>query len=193
MKHYSKHLSKLVVLAIVVILFGTIYAVGQQVLRLNANDPQIQMAEDTANALNNGSSVEELTTGSVDLEKSLAPFVIIYDKQGEIVMGNGRIKQAIPKVPVGVLHSSEGREYNAVTWQPANDIRIASVTVAANDYYVLSGRSLREVEKREAQLLALGALGLLASLSAAAVYTLIRRQTSPIVKASAAKTSKKAK
>jgi hypothetical protein len=136
-------------LAILLIVFGTIFGVVQQFLRMGANDPQIQLAEDTAAALNHGTPPGQLIAGAVDMQRSLAPFVIIYDKNGKVAAGNGQLSGKIAKAPVGVLRAADGKEYNAVTWQPQSGVRIASVSVAANNYYVLSGRSLKEVEKRE--------------------------------------------
>jgi hypothetical protein len=60
----------------------------------------------------------------------------------------GYLDGKIPIVPLGVLENSKGKDYNFVTWQPKSGVRIASVSVSAKNYYVLSGRSLKEVEKR---------------------------------------------
>lgn len=40
---------------------------------------------------------------------------------------------------------------NRLTWQPREGVRIAAVIVFYQDGFVLAGRSLREVEIREAQ------------------------------------------
>ncbi len=58
-----------------------------------------------------------------------------------------------------MLTDSKNKAYNEVTWEPKKNVRIAAITVAAKDYYVLSGRSLREVEKNEARTLQLVLLG----------------------------------
>src|SRR5205807_586735 len=87
--------------------------------------------------------------GKVDMAASLAPFVIIYTKAGQVVTGSGYLNGRVPKVPLGVLTSANGKDYNWVTWQLRSEVRVASVSVAAHNYYVLSGRSLKEVEKNE--------------------------------------------
>jgi hypothetical protein len=155
----KKLLPLLVVLAVVTIIFGTIEVTVQQSLRMGANDPQIQLAEDAASALNDGASPLSLVQSKVDINKSLAPFVIIYDKSGHVVSGNGYLNGRLPTIPIGALTSSRGQDYSFVTWQPQNDVRLASVSVAANNYYVMSGRSLKEVEKREQQTMRLVAFG----------------------------------
>ena len=55
-----------------------VYVSVQQALRSGLNDPQIQMAEDTAYALNNGAAVESVVpTEKVEMSLSLAPFIVI--------------------------------------------------------------------------------------------------------------------
>ena len=144
--------------------FGTIYATVQQSQRSDANSPQIQMAEDTSAALNGGGEPLAFTFGKVDMKTSLAPFTIIYDKKGNVVAGSGYLNGKVPKPPLGTLTASNGQTYSAVTWEPQDNVRIASVTVAAKNYYVLSGRSLTEVEKNEAKTLELAFAGLVVSI-----------------------------
>jgi hypothetical protein len=68
---------------VITALCGLAYLVAQQVLRQDANDPQIQMAEDAAAALAHGGAVESvLPAAQVDLAQSLAPFVIVFDDTG---------------------------------------------------------------------------------------------------------------
>jgi hypothetical protein len=155
----KKLLPWMIALAAVTMIFATFEIVVQQSLRIGANDPQIQLAEDAASALNGNASPRSLVAGKVNLEKSLAPFVIIYDKAGQPVAGNGYLGNQLPVVPPGVLSAARGHDYSFVTWQPEDGVRLASVSVAANNYYVVSGRSLKEVEKREKQTLELSTLG----------------------------------
>lgn len=149
MKLYLAYLPWLAAAAILVVIFGALYGVVQQAERTGANFPQIQLSEDIAADLNAGAQPTSFTAGRTDVAASLAPFVIIYDRSGRVVSGSGYLDGQIPVAPLGMLENARGQDYHAITWQPANDVRIASVTVAANKYYVLSGRNLREVEKEE--------------------------------------------
>lgn len=155
------------------------YGLGQQIQRQNANDPQVQIAQDAASRLNSGATPASLTDLQVDMTRSLAPFIIIYDKHGAVVTGTGYLNSKIPVVPFGVLQSSNAQPYHSITWQPASDVRIASVTVAAKDYYVLSGRSLKEVENRESQLMLIAGLGWVLSLGVVAATYGISRKAVP--------------
>jgi hypothetical protein len=147
------------VLIMITAAFGTIYAVTQQAQRNDANSPQIQMSQDVATKLDDNANPTVLMTSQVDINKSMAPFTVIYDKNGKPVAGSGFSNQKLPQIDKGVLESSQGKDYNAVTWKPSGDTRIAAVVVEANKYYVLSGRSLKEVEKNESTTLLISAIG----------------------------------
>ena len=135
---------------ILVVIFGVIYATVQQAQRSAANYPQTQIAEDAAAQIDKGHDTHVASTLSpVDMQSSLATFTIVYDKKGKVVSGSGYLDKKVPKAPLGILEGAKGKDYNAVTWQPKKGVRIAAVTVAAKKYYVLSGRSLTEVEKNE--------------------------------------------
>lgn len=150
------------------IVFGTIYGAAQQTLRMSANDPQIQLAEDAAASLNKGTDPQEFAKTKVDIAKSAAPFLIIYDKSGHVVAGSGTLDNHSPTIPLGVLKSSDKKDYNAVTWQPESPqkkIRLASVNVSANGYYVTAGRSLKEVESRDQKIMGMVFVAWIATIS----------------------------
>ncbi len=128
-----------------------VYVAVQQVERADANDPQIQMAEDAALALNGGAAVDSVVPPTpVDLSASLAAFVVIYDRDGRPLAGSGRLDGRLPDYPKGALDSALQTGENRGTWQPAATVRVASVVVPYADGFVMAGRSLREVERREA-------------------------------------------
>lgn len=159
MKQLAKHYSLILTIGVLTVIFGTIYVVGQQILRQDANDPQIQLAQDIAQKLNAGGQPTDIDNSMVNMATSLAPFIIIYDKAGVVVAGSGYLNGNLPTVPLGVLQHSTNAAFNAVTWEPAASVRIASVTVSANNYYVLSGRSLKQVEARESTIMELALFG----------------------------------
>jgi hypothetical protein len=129
-----------------------VYAAVQQAYRQDANDPQIQMADDTASALADGKNASLLvSTQKVSVAKSLAPFLIIYDANGNEMASSVVLDGATPQLPDGVLDSTKKLGENRITWQPKSDVRIAAVIVSYNGGFVLAGRNLREVEVRESQ------------------------------------------
>jgi hypothetical protein len=148
-------------------LCGLVYLCVQQALRAGANDPQIQLAEDAAAALSRGAAPASVLPASaapgglVDVASSLAPFVMVFDAQGALLASSGQLHGRPPALPRGVLEYARDPDEDRVTWQPEPGVRIASIVTAyggAAPGYVLAGRSLREVEKREDQALTYAAL-----------------------------------
>ena len=128
------------------------YTTVQQALRQGLNDPQIQMAEDTAYALSNGATVDSVVTGTkVEMSRSLASFIDVYDSNGNPVAGSGLLNGQLPDYPKGALDTAKQKGDNRVTWQPNADVRIASVVVPYNNGFIVAGRNMREVEQRESQ------------------------------------------
>jgi hypothetical protein len=149
---------------IIVLVFGTMYGITQQAQRSGANDPQIQLAEDSAVLLNQGIRPSMLTQETTNMARSLAPFVNIYDKNGKSVSGSGLLNGKVPVPPAGFFKSANGRDFYAETWEPQNGVRVAAVVVAADKYYVLSGRSLTQVEINENRTFEIAAAGGIVSL-----------------------------
>jgi hypothetical protein len=137
-------------------LSGLVYLAIQQDLRQSADDPQIQMAEDAAVALDAGAKPTDVVPDdSIDIGASLAPFIMVFDTQGDLVVGTAELHGAAPSLPAGVFDASGWKtpESDRFTWQPEAGVREAVVLVRGeNGEYVAAGRSLREVEKRESQL-----------------------------------------
>jgi hypothetical protein len=156
MKKFKNVLRVWLPLAVVITaMCGLVYLSVQQSLRMGANDPQIQMAEDAAAALTRGARVESvLPTGQVDIASSLATFMIIFDDSGKPIASSALLHDQIPTYPAGVLDYVRKNGEDRVTWQPETGVRIASVVVSFSGTgkgFVMTGRSLREVEKREDQ------------------------------------------
>ncbi len=139
-----------------------LYAIPQQVLRQGANDPQIEMAGNLAVYLekygvNDGLSQGALTERGgaiVDMANSLSPFLIVYDDEGRALGSTGQLDGKSPAPPKGVFEYVRSHGEERVSWQPRPGVRIAAVierVSGAQPGFVLAGRSLREVEVREAQ------------------------------------------
>lgn len=155
---------------IITALCGLVYWTVQQDLRQLANDPQIQMAEDTAVALSHNAMVGDVVPATkIAMDTSLSPFIIVYDDSGKMLASSVQLNGKTPVLPPGVLDMSQWK--NAIvghnltittptnesrfTWQPQDDVRDAVVIVhysGVRSGYVLVGRSLSEVEKRIEQL-----------------------------------------
>jgi hypothetical protein len=141
-----------------------VYAAVQQDYRQSLNDPQIQMAEDAAAAINTGADPKTVVPPtSVDISMSLAPWIAAYGEDGTPIASSGFLFNAkgLPTPPAGVFaaaHSFEANQNGSplgedrVTWEPAPGIRQAIVVISEKSGYIVAGRGMREVEDREAAL-----------------------------------------
>jgi len=72
---------------------------------------------------------------------------------GSSVSLNGKL----PTLPSGVFDKAKQAGGNRFTWEPQKGVRIAAVVMkfssSSSSGYVLAGRSLKEIEKREQDLL----------------------------------------
>ena len=153
---------------VITALCGLAYLIGQQGQRTGANDPQVQIAEDAAARLDAGEQPTAVVgTGTpVDVARSLAPFIVVYDPAGSALATDGQLDGAAPSVPKGVLDAARAKGVNAVTWQPRAGVRVATVTVPWKGGTVTAGRSLRLVEERVDDLTRLVGLAWIVTLGA---------------------------
>lgn len=146
-----------------------IYVSIQQNYRQSLNDPQIQMAEDSAAALANGAVPASLVIRGaplIDAAASLAPWIAVYDLNGTPLESSAELDGAPPKPPLGVFEAAKNglplvvghhltadipAGENRISWQTASGTRIALVVVwiPQQKEFVASGRTMREVELRE--------------------------------------------
>ena len=133
-----------------------IYVAVQQNYRMSANDPQVQLARDLADRLEHNQPITSLLPAdTVDLSKSMAVFTACYDANQQPVTSTGYIEGTIPKLPAGVLNYAKSHDENWITWQPRKDIRLATIVKyipSPASAYLVVGRSLKEVEQREGNL-----------------------------------------
>lgn len=95
---------------------GLVYLAVQQELRQTANDPQIQMAEDAAAALENGATVDSrVPAEKVAIESSLAPFVMVFDDRGGVLGSSATLHGKTPELPEGILDYVRGHGQDRVT------------------------------------------------------------------------------
>ncbi|BCL77819.1 hypothetical protein ccbrp13_02840 [Ktedonobacteria bacterium brp13] len=133
------------------------YLLVQQDLRQEANDPQIQLAEDSAASLNAGQTPQQIVAAAttsnagskVDIAKSLVPYIVIYDTTGKPVASSASLNGQDPSIPAGIFADVRKNGEDRISWQPPSDVRSAIIVTQYKDGFVMAGRSLREVEKRE--------------------------------------------
>ncbi len=138
---------------VITVLSGLVYLSVQQDIRSSANDPQIQIAEDVATTLSSGQTPESFSTqNKVDMATSLAPYIIIFDETGKPVTATVELNGKTPEPPAGVLDYARDHGQDRFSWEPASGVRSAAVVSKYHKGFVLAGRSMREIEKREERL-----------------------------------------
>ncbi|MDP2656293.1 MAG: hypothetical protein Q8P11_01870 [bacterium] len=178
----SQHYFFLVKIWVLVIFLSTVFCglafvIGQQILRMGANDPQIQIAEDLSVILSDGTDPTALFSSEPsDFSKSIAPFVIIFDTDGKAVAGSTMLNGELPTPSSEIFDYTKSHGADRFTWQTDSGIRTAAVLLSYGGDkpgYVLAGRSLREVEKREQEILMLAGIVWFGSLIVSAVLLLL--------------------
>lgn len=163
---------------VITLLSGMIYAMEQYNFRSSANDPQIQMARDVADAFASGAQPQALDQATKsDIATSLAPYLIAYDDKGKAIASSGLLDGTIPTPPAGVFEVARAQGENRITWQPKPGVRSAIVLVryeGKQPGFVLVGRSLSQIEERTSRLVWMVTLGwvvtMIASLAAVALF-----------------------
>ena len=189
----------LVLASLATVLALALNTIPQQVLRLGANDPQIALADDLAAKLEQGiAPADAIPTATIDIARSLTPFVIAYDDQGHPLASQARLDGAIPAPPAGVFDYVRQHGQDRLSWQPIlgttsnkdekpalnggiaprrKGVRIAAVIQRVKladgtaGGFVLAGRNMREVESREHLVGQLALLAWLAMLGLISVGT----------------------
>jgi hypothetical protein len=159
-----------------------LYAIPQHVLRSGLNDPQIQLAGDTAARLEQGIAPSDVVAAGqqIDMARSLSPFVIVYDDQGHPIASQGMLNGSIPTPPPGVFENVRQRGEERLSWQPIRGsdrgVRIATVIERVNGPhpgFVLAGRNMREVESRIADVQTMAGLTWLGMLGLILIGTIV--------------------
>lgn len=169
-------------LALVISAFVALaYVIAQQNLRMNANDPQIQMAEDAGYALADGAALESVVPAArIDIANSLAPYLVVYDESGKAIVASGFLDNQMPALPAGVFDYTRRHGEDRITWQPAPGVRSAAVIVHVTGMrpgFIMAGRSLREVEARANQMLALAGAAWAVTLAASLLLVVLLELT----------------
>ncbi|HYL40081.1 MAG TPA: hypothetical protein VET90_02125, partial [Candidatus Binatus sp.] len=132
---------------------GMTYTVAQQVWRIGANDPQVQLAGDAARRLASGATPSSVVgSEQVAVGSDLGPFVVVYDPEGKVLASDATLDGGPPSIPAGVRAAAASTGIDQVTWEPRPGLRFATVTIGWSGGTVMAGRSLRIVEGRIADL-----------------------------------------
>jgi hypothetical protein len=158
----------LVWVGVLALSFGFAFLIGQQVLRMSANDPQTEIMASFYESLSQGQDPSLFgSIPPVDMAKDLTPFVNIYDSEGKFVAGNGKLDDANPAPLKGVFVTAKQKGETYFTWSPKAGVRIATILKAykagEKEGYILAGKSLKITQGRIANLMKITVLGFMVS------------------------------
>jgi hypothetical protein len=146
------------------VLFGTIYVTVQQLDRSSTNDAPQRLASQVASEIREGQTATLSAQPHVDLSRSLAPFVVVENAQGQATAGSGFLDGDLVSLPTGVLTTAAHNGSDDVTWQPKPNLRFATVTLRVGHQFVSAGQSLAPTESRDSVLQALVGLSWLVAM-----------------------------
>ena len=172
---YTSFISHAAAAIIITGIMLCMYATVQQTYRSSANDPQIEIARNISNSLNKNN--DYLIIDSINLSQSLSVFTELFDKSGKPLKSGGFIDGKLPQLPQGVFRSAKENSEDVVTWQPESNVRLAMVIEKVNSPivgFVAVGRSLKEVEIRESNLVKMVAIVWIACMAVLLVHLLIQ-------------------
>ncbi|HLX92239.1 MAG TPA: hypothetical protein VKR32_11175 [Puia sp.] len=163
---------------IITVLCLLIYAAVQQEYRRGANDPQVMLASEIKDRLEHAQPIDELfPKDTIDLSRSTEVFVTLYDSRQNPLRTSGFLDGKYPEFPAGVLESVSREGEDRISWQPRGGVRMAMVILRVRHpsiVYVAVGRSLREVETREGDLLFMVFVGWIACMGLLAILVSIQ-------------------
>lgn len=138
----------LIIMFLVTFSSSLIYLITQQTLRLGANEQPVQLATDTALKLENGQNAQQaIPADKVNIAQSLAPFVMVFNKNNNLVATSGMMGNRSPVYPIGVFAAVNKNGEDRVTWQTQTGLRYATVAIKYSEGYIVAGKSLSETEK----------------------------------------------
>lgn len=155
----------------IIIMSGLVFVIAQQSYRHSANDPQIQIAQDIATALNKGDVQADAIvppTATAEITSSLSTFVTIYNATGTPIGSSAVIDGSLPTIKESILVATKKTGESRITWEPKSGLRIATVITSYKNPtasgFILVGRSLKETDVRIAQAGLMTAIACLISL-----------------------------
>ncbi len=152
MKTVSKNSSLRIWLAIVgtaTLIIGAAYTMVQQSTRLSANDAPIAKAQQVKAELASGAAPTDVVPSlKVNLQNDINVFVIVTDKNQNVLASSALLNGKTPLPPAGIFGYAKIHGSDTLTWQPSDNVRIASHTKTYNDGFIITGQSLDPAEER---------------------------------------------
>ncbi len=144
----------LAVLGTATLVLGASYTMVQQSTRLSANDIPLSLSQTISNELDSGSSPNDVIASQmVNLASNTNPFIIITDDSKHVLASTAHLNGQTPLPPAGVFSYTDAHGSDHFTWQPADNVRLATRVVAYGTKgkdagFIITGQSLKPYEDR---------------------------------------------
>ncbi len=137
--------------AIIILVVGGVGYLGlQQVYRSGADDPQVQIVDDVARAVEGGVDPAQIIPNpSTDVAVSLSPFLASFSAERVLALSSGVMDGSPINIPADIFAAAKATGEHRATWEPKDGVRVALVVRALKDgTFIVAGRNLREIENR---------------------------------------------
>ena len=134
------------------LLLGAAYTMVQQSTRLAADDLPLQTVESIRHQLAKGATPQDaVPVVKTNLRADDTVFAIITNKDQDVLASSASLDGKTPLPPTGVFDFTADHGADNFTWQPANNVRLAtrilSYSTDGGDY-IIAGQSLKQAESR---------------------------------------------
>ncbi|MDB5187527.1 MAG: hypothetical protein JWO50_47 [Candidatus Kaiserbacteria bacterium] len=167
MKKIIKAVTHSIPFAVCVLGLGmTLYVVQQQWIRQSFNDYQMEVATDVARSLKSGANpsfiIPNKSVIPTDILASRSAWIVVLDESGSMVDTTANMGGQPVHLPDGILGFAKAHGTDVVTWQPNATTRQAIVVIyePTSKLYVVTGKSMIDIESHIAQMGVLVAIGM---------------------------------
>ncbi|HEX5447586.1 MAG TPA: hypothetical protein VFW90_00030 [Candidatus Saccharimonadales bacterium] len=135
------------------LILGGAYAMVQQSTRLSADDLPLSSAQTARQELATGSSAKDVVPKlKTDMRSDSSLFMIVTDDTQHIIASSAELDGQTPLPPRGVFSFTNKHGADHFTWEPANDVRLATRVLkygqGTNSGFIITGQSLKPYEER---------------------------------------------
>lgn len=143
----------LAVVGTATLVLAAAYAMVQQSTRLSADTLPLTTAQAARQELQNGSDPKDVVpTLKTDLRHDASAFLIITDNSQHVLASSATLDGNTPLPPQGVFSYTDQHDSDHFTWQPTDNVRLATRVAKYNDGndngFIIAGQSLAPYEDR---------------------------------------------
>lgn len=146
---YASSSNWLRVVGVATILLLGAYAMVQQSTRLSVNDAPLAEAQTIKHRLEAGEPAKSVIPPvDTNLRTDSTIFAIVTDDSYMVLASSAKLDGGATLPPVGTFQAAKADGNNWFTWQPRDNVRLATEIIKYNSGYIVTGQSLAQAESR---------------------------------------------